>query len=75
MGCFRDAGASHPRFRFCGLEKDALKAVPESLYLGAGTPSGVFLKKTPPFTELCGARKFWNRSRSTGPGSDLPGSQ
>src|ERR1039458_367053 len=29
-------------------------------------PSGVFLEKTPPFTELRRAREFWNRSRANG---------
>jgi hypothetical protein len=39
-------------------------AVPELLYPEACMPSGVFLKKTPPFTELRGAREFWNRSKT-----------
>jgi hypothetical protein len=41
----------------------AATAVPESLYPGAWMPSGVFLKKTPPFAELRWARQFWNRSK------------
>jgi hypothetical protein len=36
-------------------------AVPELLHPGTGLPSGVFLKKTPPFVEARGARKLWNR--------------
>ena len=39
-------------------------AVPELLYSGAWTPSGVFLEKTPSFTDLRGAREFWNRSET-----------
>ncbi len=37
-------------------------AVPESLHPGTGSPSGVFLKKTPPFAEPHRARELWNRS-------------
>jgi F-type H+-transporting ATPase subunit b len=40
-------------------------AVPELLHPGAWMPSGVFLKKTPPFAELCWARDFWNRSKAS----------
>jgi hypothetical protein len=35
-------------------------AVPELLHPEVWMPSSVLLKKTPPFTELHGAREFWN---------------
>jgi hypothetical protein len=38
-------------------------AVPELLYPETAMPSGVFLKKTPPFTVAKRAREFWNRSK------------
>ena len=38
-------------------------AVPELPYPGTGLPSGVFLKKTPPFAEAHKARELWNRSK------------
>jgi hypothetical protein len=37
-------------------------AVPELLYTGTAQSSGVFLEKTPPFTELKRAHELWNRS-------------
>jgi recombination protein RecA len=39
-------------------------AVPELRYTGAAQSSGVFLKKTPPFTELKSAHELWNRSKA-----------
>ncbi len=47
-------------------------AVPELPYPESTLPSGIFLKKMPPFTNLNRARELWNRSKPlkpSGPGT------